>query len=85
MENFSALDALSAFAIFALCALLYNATHTTAQGLRTIALNAQTTVRRENGSAQFSDFQPGIAVAVWGDPGEVRRTIVARVIAILAK
>ena len=60
-------------------------TLTTAQGPLTIAVNAQTTVRRENGSAQFSDLQPGIAVAVWGEPGEDRRTIVARVIVILAK
>lgn len=60
-------------------------TVTTAQGPRTIAINAQTLVRRENDTAQFSDLRPGVAVAVWGGPGEDRRTIVAHVIAILTK
>jgi hypothetical protein len=60
-------------------------TLTTAQGPRTIAVNAQTIVRRENDTAQFADLRPGVAIAVWGDPGEDRRTIVARVIVILEK
>lgn len=55
----------------------------TGQGLRTIAVNAQTLVRREEGAAQFSDLQPGVTVAVWGEPGADRRTIVARVVVIL--
>lgn len=58
-------------------------TLTTAQGPRTIAVNTQTLVWREDAPAPFSALQPGVAVAVWGDPGEDRRTIVARVIVIL--
>lgn len=55
----------------------------TMQGPRTIALTPQTAVRRENTAAPVSDLRPGIAVAVWGDPGEGGRVLVARVIVIL--
>ena len=57
----------------------------TAQGARTITLTAQTIVRRESDAAQVADLRPGVAVAVWGDTGDNRRTLVARVIVILTK
>ena len=60
-------------------------TLTTAQGPRTIAINAQTLVRRENDAARFSDFQPGAAIEVWGEPGEDCWMLVVRVIVILTK
>jgi hypothetical protein len=40
---------------------------------------------RTNTPAQFSDLQPGVAVAVWGEPGEDLWMRVARVIVILTK
>ncbi len=55
----------------------------TMQGPRTIGLTPQTTVRRENAAAPISDLQPGVALAVWGDPGEGGRVLNARVIVIL--
>ncbi len=55
----------------------------TPQGARTIAVNAQTIVRYENDAATFADLRPGVTVAVWGEPGEDRRVLVARVIVIL--
>jgi hypothetical protein len=60
-------------------------TLTTAQGPKTIGLNAQTTVRYENAPAQMSDLRPGVALAVWGDPSDGGRVLVARVILILTK
>jgi len=41
--------------------------------------------RRTNTPAHFSDLQPGVAVAVWGEPGEDLWMLVARVIVILTK
>jgi hypothetical protein len=58
-------------------------TLTTTQGPRTIGLTPQTAVRRENAAAPVSDLRPGMALAVWGDPGEGGRVLVARVIVIL--
>ncbi len=59
-------------------------TLTTMQGPRTISLTLQTVVRRENAAASFSDMRPGVAVAVWGDPGQGGRVLNARVIVILS-
>ncbi len=57
----------------------------TAQGSRTITINPQTIVRRENDPAQFSDLRPGVVVAVWGDPGDNGRTLMARAIVIVTQ
>ena len=57
----------------------------TAQGSRTITINPQTIVRRESEPAQFADLRPGVAVAVWGDPGDNGRVLVARVIVIVVQ
>jgi hypothetical protein len=56
----------------------------TMQGPRTVGLTPQTTVRRENAAAPVSDLRPGMALAVWGDPGAGGRVLNARVIVILA-
>ncbi len=37
-----------------------------------------------NDSALVSDLRPGVPLAVWGDPGEGGRVLVARMIVILA-
>ncbi len=55
----------------------------TMQGPRTINLTPETAVRGENAAAQVADLRPGMALAVWGDPGERGRVLVARVIVIL--
>ncbi|MBI5301907.1 MAG: hypothetical protein HY868_07205 [Chloroflexi bacterium] len=62
-------------------------TVTTAQGPRTIGLTDKTTVRRgsEGAPATFADLRPGVSLAIWGDPGNNRRDLVARVIVIFAK
>lgn len=58
-------------------------TLSTMQGPRTIALTHQIAVRREQEPALVSDLRPGMALAVWGEPGEGGRVLVARVIMIL--
>jgi hypothetical protein len=59
-------------------------TLTTMQGPRTVGLTPQTTVSRDNALAPVSDFRPGMALAVWGDPGAGVRVLNARVIVILS-
>ena len=57
----------------------------TAQGTRTIAINAQTILRRGSNAATFAELQPGVAVAVWGEPGDDRRLLVACAIVIVER
>jgi hypothetical protein len=52
---------------------------TTAHGLRTMRLDARTTVQTVAGAGRLADLRPGMALALWLRPGTPRSPVVERV------
>jgi hypothetical protein len=52
---------------------------TTARGLRTMHLDARTTVQTVAGAGRLADLRPGMAVALWLRPGSPPVPVVDRV------